>query len=199
MNNTDTKAVRDIQLREWIELHHHALTALAMSLVGASEAEEVVQNAWLKAYQAMDRFEGRAQPRTWLSRIVLNEARMQLRARRREILFSDTGNDPDDPPDALDHRFGSNGSWRHPPARWHEDSPENLLTGEQLARCLEELFVNMPDAQRALLELRDSAGLGFDEICNELGISASNARVLLHRARARVYQLVDGYEETGEC
>ena len=57
----------------------------------------------------------------------------------------------------------------------------------------------MPDQQRAMLELRDASGLGFDEICNELTITASNARVLLHRARTQLFKLVDHYQETGEC
>ncbi len=185
------------RLQQWVKDHHHALVALARVLLG-DDAEEAVQNAWLKAYRAMESFEGRSQVRTWLGRIVLNEAKMLLRARRREILVGNPGDD-DAYEAIIAKRYTGNGGWRHPPGHWHDDSPEALLTRDDLAECLETLLDSMPKAQRALLELRDATGLGFTEICNELEVSASNARVLLHRARTRLYNLVDHYEETGEC
>lgn len=178
--------------------HHHALIALASSIVGASEAEEVVQNAWVKAYKAMAKFEGRSAVRTWLSRIVINEAKMQLRSRKREQLFADMG-DTDDNHDALADRFTENGRWHKPSSNWHVDSPDALLMSADLEQCLEQLLSDIPANQRAVLEMRDSSGIPFEEICNELRISASNARVLLHRARAELFKLVDHYQETGEC
>ena len=71
--------------------------------------------------------------------------------------------------------------------------------GDALRDCLENLLTALPEHQRALLEMRDSSDLPFDEICNTLSISASNARVLLHRARAQLFKLVNRYQETGEC
>ena len=64
---------------------------------------------------------------------------------------------------------------------------------------LPPLLDTLPASQRAVLELRDTLELSFEEICNELSISASNAKVLLHRARLKLFRLVDHYEETGEC
>lgn len=181
---------------ELVRQHHRALIGLAKPIVGASEAPEVVQNAWLKAYQSISRFEGRAQVRTWLSRIVINEARMQLRSRKRERLLADphTGQ-----PQPNDERFDQRGHWQQPPVSWHVDSPDALLMGDALRDCLENLLTALPEHQRALLEMRDSSDLPFDEICNTLSISASNARVLLHRARAQLFKLVNRYQETGEC
>lgn len=183
---------------ELVRDHHHALSALAVPIVGISEAEEVVQNAWLKAHQAIGQFQGRSQIRTWLGRIVINEAKMQLRQRGRELLFSDWQSD-DGPGDALADRFNHDGSWQSPPMKWEIDTPESLLMRDDLAHCLEELLNAMPPNQRTVLELRDSTGLSFEEICNELSLSASNARVILHRARCQLFKLVDHYEETGEC
>ncbi|TNE78165.1 MAG: RNA polymerase sigma factor [Gammaproteobacteria bacterium] len=181
-----------------VRQHHRALIALVTPIVGASEAEEVVQNAWFKAYKAIAGFEERAQIRTWLGRIAINEAKMQLRQRKRELLFSDLG-ETATTTDPLTARFKSDGHWQKPPVDWHSDSPDSLLMSEDLADCLDRLLTNMSDHQRALLEMRDSSGLPFDEICNELSISASNARVLLHRARTQLFKLVDHYQETGEC
>lgn len=177
--------------------HHRALIALVIPIVGQSEAEEVVQNSWVKAYRAIARFEGRSQLRTWLSRIAINEAKMQLRSRKRELLFADMDGDSSD--DALADHFSHKGSWDKPSADWHTDSPDALLMGDALQDCLQQLLVAMPDNQRCMLEMRDSSELKFSEICNELSISASNARVLLHRARTQLYKLVNRYQETGEC
>lgn len=183
---------------ELVRDHHRALVALATPIVGHSEAEEVVQNAWLKAYRAISTFEGRSRARTWLSRIVINEARMQLRSRKRELLFADWG-DANDSDDALADHFANDGGWRQPPADWHADSPDALLMSRDLENCLQRLLSAMPANQRAILEMRDSSELPFEEICNELSITASNARVLLHRARAQLFKLVNHYRETGEC
>ena len=183
---------------ELVRDHHHALIALATPIVGHSEAEEVVQNAWVKAYKAISNFQGKSALRTWLSRIVINEAKMQLRSRKRELLFADIG-DGHENHDALTDRFSDNGRWKNSPTNWHVDSPDALLMSADLERCLERLLTEIPANQRAMLEMRDSSGLPFDEICNELSISASNARVLLHRARTELFKLVDHYQETGEC
>lgn len=177
--------------------HHRALIAIATPIVGSSEAEEVVQNAWVKAYNARDSFRGEAAARSWLTRIVINEARMQLRARKRESFFSEV--DADASPDVLQERFRSDGHWRNPPATWGTDDPAALLTREMLEECLETKLARMTDRQRGVYELRERGGLSFDEICDSLGVSPSNARVLVHRARAALFQVVDHYEETGEC
>ena len=183
---------------ELVRDHHRSLIALATPLVGISEAEEVVQNAWVKAYRAIANFEGKSQVRTWLSRIVINEARMQLRSRKKEYLFSDYGRF-NDSNDAMAEHFSKDGRWGQPPTHWHFDSPDTLLMSDDLKNCLDRLLFEMPANQRAMLEMRDTSELPFDEICNNLSISASNARVLLHRARTQLFKLVNHYQETGEC
>ncbi|WP_372748740.1 RNA polymerase sigma factor [Litorivivens sp.] len=177
-----------------VGLHHRALLATATAIVGSNDAEEVVQNTWIKAYSALPKFEGRAALRTWLTRIAINEGRMLLRGQRREMSL-DSGDDGQ----PLADRFRDNGHWSKPPVTWHDESPDGLLMQRELEACLRRLLAAMPSRQRAMLELRDAGGLEFEEICNELAISASNARVLLHRARTQLYKLVDHYQETGEC
>ncbi len=183
---------------ELVRQHHHALLALARAMLGASDAEEAVQNAWLKAYGAIGGFEGRSSLRTWLTRIVINEARMLLRKRQREVVQPE-------PPEAdeaiLAERFTERGWWRHgrEPVNWHAEAPEDVLMGEELADCLASMLDAMPVRQLAVLELRDVQGLDFAEICNILELSASNVRVLLHRARTWLYQRIEHYQESGEC
>lgn len=178
-----------------VRSHHRALLQLARAL-GAEDAEEVVQSAWVKAWQAIGRFEGRAGLRTWLSRIVVNETHLHRRRRRREVSLDDlaSGEDP------LARDFNADGSWALPPCTWRRgEDPAALLMAGELAECLQVLLARMPAGQRALLELRDGGELPFAEICSELQVSAANARVLLHRARQLVFKLVDRYQETGEC
>ena len=153
-----------------------------------------MQDAWIAAHRAIAKFEGRSQLRTWLTRIVINQAKMMLRKRGREIQF-----DPTDDPDALAHRFHNDGHWQQPPQHWELAGPDNLLTREELRRCMEKHLHFMPDSQRLVLELRDLQGLPAEDVCNMLELSASDVRVLLHRARARLFEMVDHFQETGEC
>jgi RNA polymerase sigma-70 factor (ECF subfamily) len=178
-----------------VKAHHQRLLAIARTLVNPADAEEAVQEAWIAAHRALPKFEGRSALLTWLTRIVINQTRMQLRRHGREVSFDPT----EDGGDALAHRFNRFGHWRQPPLNWEMAGPDALLTRDELQHCLEKNLARMPENQRLVLQLRDIQGLGFDDIRNTLGISASNVRVLLHRARARLFQLVDHFQETGEC
>lgn len=175
--------------------NHSGMVALARRFLGDGEAEEAVQDAWIAAYKSIDNFEGRSAVRTWLFRIVINEAKMRLRRSGRELTVDFTETEPD----ALAARFKADGHWSAPPEHWKADSPEELLSESELLDCLRKHLGNLPEAQRVVLELRDLQGQELDEICNLLTLSASNVRVLLHRARTRIFSMVDHYQVTGEC
>ncbi|MNP68689.1 RNA polymerase sigma factor YlaC [compost metagenome] len=85
------------------------------------------------------------------------------------------------------------------PHAWHEDTPEALLSEDELRQCLEHTLLSLPDLQRGVLILRERQGLELEEICNLLEISLSNVRVLLHRARLKVFATLEHFEETGQC
>ncbi|WP_416391689.1 sigma-70 family RNA polymerase sigma factor [Alloalcanivorax xenomutans] len=178
-----------------VKHYHPRLLGTARRLLQPADAEEAVQESWIAAHGALARFEGRSTVLTWLTRIVINQARMQLRRQGREIQFDST----EDTGDALAHRFRGDGHWQTPPLTWTLHGPDALLTRDELKQCMEKHIDAMPDNQRLVLELRDIQGLDFGAICNILDISPSNVRVLLHRARTRLFQLVDHFQETGEC
>lgn len=156
-------------------------------------AEEVVQEAWLTMLRSLDRFEGRSSFRTWLLGIVVNLARSRARAERRSIQLP---SEPDGP--AVDPaRFlpASHARWPHhwavEPVRW--PTPEDdLLAGETRTLILEAIDP-LPARQREVLVLRDLEGLSADEVCNVLGLTDTNQRVLLHRARSRVRAALERY------
>ena len=182
---------------ELVRRYHGAMKRAAAAIIGEAQAEEVVQEAWLAAIRNLQDFEGRSTLKTWLFSILINEARGRLRKAKREVRIQDceagAGGlfDPD--------RFLGDGHWAQQPIRWHDQSPEALLSHEDFLRCLEKVLGNLPEIQRNVLTLREYQGLEVEQICNILAISASNTRVILHRARARVYAMVEQFEETGTC
>lgn len=153
-----------------------------------SDAEEVVQEAWLGVLKGLDRFEGRSKLRTWVLQIVANIARDRAVREARSLPFSsfEVGDEPVVEPERFrgpDEPYP--GGWRSFPRDWRTLPEERLLARETLdlvRRAIEEL----PDAQRTVITLRDVAGCAADEVCEALAISDGNQRVLLHRARARV-------------
>ena len=96
-------------------------------------------------------------------------------------------------------RWRTDGHWKEAPGTWHDDSPDRLLSHEQFRHCLDKTLDSLPPDQKAVLTLRDYQGLELDDICNILGLTASNIRVLVHRARLKVYAMVEHFEETGQC
>jgi RNA polymerase sigma-70 factor (ECF subfamily) len=149
-------------------------------------AEEVVQDTWLAALDGLDRFEGRASLRTWLFHIAANKARTRAAREGRSVPFSALGGTDDGDEAPAERLFDGGGAWREPPGAWSEENPERLVQGAQTRAAIEAAIAALPEGQRAVITLRDLEGLETEEICGLLGISVTNQRVLLHRARARV-------------
>ncbi|MCF7202383.1 RNA polymerase sigma factor [Pseudomonas oligotrophica] len=179
-----------------IQAHHRFLVAMATPLVGPALADDVAQETWLKAFAAIGEFQGRSRLRTWLARIALNEARALLRRSRREVSLD--CDQPDGMP-PLAGRFTAEGAWARPPMDWHHDTPEALLTEAELLECIRKHLFRLPDAQRAVVLMRELGGLEFAEMAAATGLSEGNVRVLLHRARQRMHAMLEHFEEQGTC
>ncbi len=179
-----------------VRLHHGFLLAMVSPLVGEDAAKDVVQDTWIKALAAIKGFEGRSKLRTWLARIALNEARGLLRKQGREVSLPGWGQDTGSP---IAERFNAKGDWEQAPTAWHYDSPDALLTENELHECIEKHLHKLPDDQRGVVVFREMAGLGFAEIAQQLSLSEGNVRVLLHRARQRMHAMLDHFEQEGTC
>lgn len=160
-------------------------------------AEEVVQDAWLTVLRSLDRFERRSTLRTWVLGIVVNLARSRARAERRWIpLPSDSG------PVVDTARFlpPSHPRWPHhwavEPVPWR--TPEDALLADETRTVILDAIDALPAVQREVLVLRDLEGLSATEACNVLGLTDTNQRVLLHRARSRVRHALERYFATAE-
>ena len=143
-------------------------------------AEEVTQDTWLAVLRGVERFEGRSSFKTWLFRILLNRARSAASREQR-------AGRPDD--SIVEDRFDSSGAWATPPEAW-ADRVDDRLVAEQLAARVQQLLPALPDSQRQVVVLRDLEGVSPDDVANLLGVSDGNQRVLLHRGRARLRQLL---------
>ena len=86
------------------------------------------------------------------------------------------------------------GAWVSAPSRWSE-LPENRLVGKETIEVAHAAIAALPDSQRAVITLRDVDGWSAEEVRNVLGLSESNQRVLLHRARAKVRRALETYLE----
>jgi RNA polymerase sigma-70 factor (ECF subfamily) len=146
-------------------------------------ADDVVQETWLAVIRGIDTFEGRSSLSTWMFSILANRARTRATREARDVPFSalDLGDEPTVDPEA----FGPDGRWRSAPVRLDSD-PEAQLLSKELRGQLLAAVEDLAPAQRAVITLRDLAGLDADEVCTLLDISDGNQRVLLHRARANV-------------
>jgi RNA polymerase sigma-70 factor, ECF subfamily len=175
--------------------HGGAILRLVMAFVkDRALAEEVVQDTWLSALDHLDGFEGRSAIRTWLFHIAANKARTRLSREGRSVPFSSLGTpDDSDEPAVGPDRFDQGGMWKTPPGAWSEENPERLAQGVQTRAAIERAIAELPEAQRAVITLKDIEELETDEICSLLGITVSNQRVLLHRARSKVRQALETY------
>jgi RNA polymerase sigma-70 factor (ECF subfamily) len=169
---------------------------VAFAIVGSRNADEVVQDAWLAVVRSLDGFQARSSLKTWLLTITANTAKTRLKGNRREVLLDDI---PAPHGSIGDERFSADGHWLLAPHAWHHDSPEALLTEEELRQCLEKTLASLSELQGSVLHLREREGLELEEICNLLQVSLSNVRVLLHRARLKVFATLEHFEETGQC
>ncbi|WP_438018239.1 RNA polymerase sigma factor [Sorangium sp. So ce315] len=166
---------------------HTPMLRLARTLVGPAGAQEVVQETWAAVFDGLVRFEGRSSLKTWVFRILTNRARTWGTREKRTVPVSwtedgDQGSEP-----AVDPaRFDGTGDWVNPPAPWTEQSPEGLLLRKEIGVVLQRELEALVPGQRAVVQLRDVEGCPSDEVCEILGISEANQRVLLHRGRSKL-------------
>jgi RNA polymerase sigma-70 factor (ECF subfamily) len=194
------EALRDRDERVFEQLtreYHAALLRVAQIYVTSrAVAEEVVQETWLGVLNGIDRFEARSSLKTWIFRILTNIAKTRAQREGRTLPFSALDRPGTVPEPAVgperflppDHEHWP-GHWSARPEPW----PEDRLLAAEARSLVEEAIDALPPAQRAVISLRDIEGWSSDETCNALGLTETNQRVLLHRARSKVRQALEDY------
>lgn len=161
------------------------LIRVAMSITGnRATAEEVTQETWLSVIEKLDTYKGDAPLRHWILRILSNKAR--TRATRDGKTTSLTSTDATSP-----DQFTDTGEWAVPPSLWDEITPERILSGHQTWELVQEAIRGLPSAQQAVLTLLEQEQMSAIDCASILDISPANVRVLLHRARERIRQVLD--------
>lgn len=146
------------------------------------EARDAVQESFLSAYKALDRFDHGSRLSTWLHRIVINACLMRLRTRRRK---------PEDSIEELLPQFQADGHQvRHPTPEW-EGSAETLLARKETRSIVRKAIDRLPDSYRSVLLLRDIEELSTEEAARSLGVTANAVKIRLHRARQALRTLLE--------
>jgi RNA polymerase sigma-70 factor, ECF subfamily len=184
--------------RALVKQHHSTMRRVAMSYVKSlSVADEVVQETWLAVIRGLPRFEERSSLKTWIFRILVNRAQSRAVREERTTPFSGmAGDDCDHGPTVDPHRFIDGGTfdgyWSVSPSRF-SDLPEERLLASETRAVLGQAINELPDRQQQVVRLRDVEGWDAEEVCELLGLSAGNQRVLLHRARAHLRSVLEGH------
>jgi len=140
-------------------------------LADDTEAEDVMQEAYVRAFRELAAFRGEARFSTWLTRIACHEALARSRKRRRLVPL-DSGGGPPDPPSET-------------------SGPEREMENRELRTVLQEAVEVLPDPLRTVFCLREIEGLSTEETAETLGLSVENVRVRLHRAKRSLRQSLD--------
>ena len=184
--------------RHAVELYHAPLVRAARQFVRTTAlAEEVTQDTWLAVIRGLDRFEGRSSFKTWLFRILANQARSRAVRESRTVPMSSlaSADGPSvDPARFQDSNARDPGHWRAAPADW-SGLPESALEAAETRTVIECAIAFLPSSQREVITLRDVVGLAADEVCQVLDVTEGNQRVLLHRARASVRSALEAHLE----
>jgi RNA polymerase sigma-70 factor (ECF subfamily) len=149
-------------------------------MANEDDAREAVQEAFVSAFRAMDRFEGDARLSTWLHRIVVNACLMKLRTRRRK---------PEESIDELLPSFADNGHLQVSGAGW--DGADRLIERGETRSLVRGAIERLPDAYRTVLLLRDIEEFDTEQTAEALGLSKAAVKTRLHRARQALRQLLD--------
>jgi RNA polymerase sigma-70 factor, ECF subfamily len=182
-----------------VDHHTPSMLRVARGHVPSREiAEEVVQETWIALLKGIDKFEGRSSLRTWLFAVMINIAKARGVRERRDAdaaIAAYTGGSVD----PARFRTGDDpypGHWKpdETPSPFPE-TPEGSVLGNELVEVARQELDKLPDRQRIVVTLRDMLDFDSNEVCELLDITMANQRVLLHRGRAAVRQVLEDYLE----
>ena len=166
--------------------HTAMIFRMAMHILNSREdAEDVVQEAFLKAFQHLQHFEERSSFSTWLTRITINTALMRLRITRRAAARS------------LDMETDEGTTLAERVADW-KPNPEQLYSRAELRKILQKTIASLPHTYRVVFLLRDVEGVSAADAAEMLELSIPNVKSRLHRARLFLRERLSRYFGIGE-
>lgn len=179
-DDTDQELVRRVQAGDQtafnllvLKYQHRVLKLVGRFVNDAAEAEDVAQEAFLKAYRALASFRGDSAFYTWLYRIAINTAKNALVSQRRRPVDFDL--DLQDP-DQYDRQAKLKES----------DTPEGVLLTEEIRAVVEEAMEQLPEDLRTAIVLRELEGLSYEEIAEAMDCPVGTVRSRIFRAREAI-------------
>ena len=173
-----------------IQKYQHRIVSLVTRYVSdSSEAQDVAQEAFIKAYRAIGRFRGDSAFYTWLYRIAINTAKNWIVAKNRRPPSSDI--------DAVDaEQYGISDRLRE------TSTPENELLREEIERTVFATIASLPEDLRTAIMLREMDGMSYEEIATTMECPIGTVRSRIFRAREAIDEklkpLLSGHSESGE-
>jgi RNA polymerase sigma-70 factor (ECF subfamily) len=160
--------------------HNQRLFRVARSILREdADAEDALQDAYVQAYRKLDEFRGHSELSTWLTRIVINQALMRMRSRRRDRVVVPFGDTRDAAARALEVADES------------AESPSEAAQRGEIRRVLERRIDELPDAFRTVFVMREVEDMTARETADALGIPEATVRTRLFRARALLREALD--------
>ena len=165
---------------ELVRPHERAVYVAALAILqNPADAEEVTQEAALKAFRRLDTFRGESKFSTWLVRIAVNEARMRLR-RDRRVQYESLDSSPEE--ETSEYCPISLADWR--------EIPSEVLESKEIRNMIEEALIRLPEKYREVFVLRDIEQLNIAETAAALGVTLGTVKLRLLRARLQMRDLL---------
>jgi RNA polymerase sigma-70 factor (ECF subfamily) len=160
-----------------VRRYNQRLYRVAMSIVyDDSETEDIMQVAYIKAYENLSKFEFKSSFSTWLTRILINESLLRVKKRGKSINFNDDLMEKE-----INNRKGT------------EQTPASKLLNTELGAILQESIGRLPEKYRTVFILREIEEMNVAETTLCLDISEANVKVRLNRAKAMLKESLSGY------
>jgi RNA polymerase sigma-70 factor (ECF subfamily) len=168
---------------ELVNLHEKHVYNIAWNMLRNQEdAEEVLQETFIKAYDKLNQFEGRSKFSTWLYRIATNEALMILR--KRNPLQPVSLDEPIDD--------GYRTKIRRELIDWREN-PQDIYLKKELKEKIDYIIFTLPEDYRSVFVLRDIQGFSGEKVSEILSITLPAVKARLHRARLYAREILNNY------
>ncbi len=159
-----------------VEKYQYRIRSLVSRLVrDSAEQEDIVQEAFIKAYRAIGRFRGDSAFYTWLYRIAVNTAKNHLVAARRR-------------PPAQDVEISEDGPMRAPERLIETNTPEVILQNDQLVATIRKAIRELPEELRQAITLRELEGLSYEDIAEAMNCPIGTVRSRIFRAREAIQE-----------
>lgn len=186
------RAKDEAAFEELVSRYEDKLYRLAMRFVrNETDAQEILQDAFLSAWRNLPTFEGRAQFGSWMYRVTVNASLMLLRSRNRhpEVTVDDVE------PSVLNDAVAESGQTMRSSTDWSQ-RPDDQLQSEEMRRHIQRSVDALPDGLRTVFLLRDVEELSTEDTAELLELSVPAVKTRLHRARLALREAIGRYFAT---